>query len=142
MFNRRRTSKDLLDSVAGEITRSAGLTDQESDETVLSPLFLVRLRARIDRDHGLSKAAQSGQSASMLVVGWMKLALSAIVIVAAIAFWLVRVQARVGPEAELAPADPAPALTACSITATSACAISTGDVLELLLAKNIQESPK
>ena len=142
MFNRKRKSGDRMDSVAAEITRSAGLTDQESDAAVTSPPFLARLRARIESEESSREAAQSRAAAPTVAVGRMKLAFSGMVIVAAVAFWLIRIPAMSGAAANVGASDPAPVLSACSISATSACAISTGDVLQLLMSNNSQELPK
>jgi hypothetical protein len=141
MFKRRRISKNILDAAAVEVTRSAGLTHRECDATVTSPLFLAQLRARIESDKSRGQAAQPRSTYPVLDIGKMKLAFSVIVIVAAVLFWLIRIPAMSGTVADAA-SDQSPALTACSISATSACAISIGDVLQLLLSNNIKELPK
>ncbi len=129
-----------MDSVAAEVTRSAALADDESEAAIASPLFFSRLCSRVETEKRQIQAAESRPPA--LTVGSIKLALSGLTIVAAVAFWLVRIPVISGRAAQASRPGPVNALTACSISATTACAISTGDVLQLLISDNIQESPK
>ena len=141
MFKRKRSRKKQMDSVGAEVTRAAALTDDESEAAIASPLFFSRIRATIDRDKKQVRAAQPAPP--VLSIGAVKLALSGMTIVAAVAFWLVRlpVQASQTAERRQQPEATSP-LTACSISAVTACSISTADVLQLLLSDKTQELPK
>jgi hypothetical protein len=140
MFKRKESGRDRIDSVASEIARSAALTDQESESVVDSSLFYSRLRSRIESEKSRARAPKPRNIAVAFAISNMKLAFSGLMIVAAVAFWLIRIPAISGSAPK--PPDLAAGLTACSISATSACAISTGDVLQLLISNNIQELPK
>ena len=142
MFNKKRSREKQLDSLAAEVTRSAVLTDDESEAAIASPLFFSRIRATIDRQGKQVRDAEPVRP--VLSIGAVKLALSGLTIVAAVAFWLVRIPVGAGHTAysPLPGPEPAPVLTACSISAATACAISTGDVLQLLLSDKTQELPK
>jgi hypothetical protein len=142
MFNKKRNRERYMDSLAAEVTRSAALTDDESEAAIASPLFFSRIRATIDSQR--KQVRDAGPTPPVLSIGAIKLALSGLTIVAAVAFWLVRIPVAAGHSAyspQLGPT-PSPVLTACSISATTACAISTGDVLQLLLNDKTQEVPK
>ena len=142
MFNKKRSREKRMDSAAGEVARSAALTDDESEAAIASPLFFSGVRARIEREKKQVRVVEARPP--VLRVGAVKLALSGITIVAAVAFWLVRIPVGVGhPAYSPQPGpEPSPVLTACSISAATACAISTGDVLQLLLNDKTQELPK
>jgi hypothetical protein len=137
--NKKGRGADRMDSVAAEVTRAAALTDDESEAAIASPLFFSRLRATVQSEKRRMQAAESRPSA--IVVGNMKLALSGLTIVAAVAFWVVRMPSISDRVAASTP-EPSVGLTSCSISATSECQISTGDVLQLLLSSNLQELPK
>ena len=142
MFNKKRSRQRQLDSLAAEVTRSAALTGDESEAAIASPLFFSSIRATIDRQRKQVRAAEPARP--VLNIGSVKLALSGLTIVAAVAFWLVRIPVGAGHTAyspQPGP-EPTPVLTACSISAATACAISTGDVLQLLLSDKTQELPK
>jgi hypothetical protein len=144
MFKRKKSRETQMDSVAAEVTRTAALTDDESEAAIASPLFFSRLRATIERDKKLFEPAE--YRGPLLTVGIVKLALSGLVIIAAVAFWLARLPVMAGPayapKLDAHEAERRAPLTACSISAATACTISTGDVLQLLLSENIQELPK
>jgi len=141
MFNRKGNDAEALDAVAREIAKSAALADNESDAAVSSPLFLFRVRARIDREKSSRRAERDLSVAPVIGVGGMKLAFSGLMLAAAIFFWAVWIPSTRGQASEAERRSQQP-LTACSISATSACAITTGDVLELLLSNSSQELPK
>jgi hypothetical protein len=144
MFKRKRNRETQMDSLAAEATRSAALSDDESEAAIASPLFFSRIRASIEKGKKHVKPAESRRP--LLTVGTVKLALSGFMIIAAIAFWLARLPVMAGhayaPKPIAQGPEPRTPLTACSISAVTACTISTGDVLQLLLSQNIQELPK
>jgi len=140
MFKRKRSRKKQMDSVGAEVTRAAALTDDESEAAIASPLFFSRIRATIDRDKKQVRAAQPAPP--VLSIGAVKLALSGMTIVAAVAFWLVRIPVQASQLADRQQPEATSPLTACSISAVTACSISTADVLQLLLSDKTQELPK
>jgi len=133
---------DNIGLVASEITRSAALTDEESEEVVSSPQFFSVLRAEIDREKQRRQAVPIKPIAPAIVLGKMKVAFSALMIIAAVTFWLLRIPTLTRRNSEESRSEEGPGLTACSLSATSACAITTGDVLQLLISDNVQELPK
>jgi hypothetical protein len=139
MFKRKKGSGDRVESLVGEVTRSAAITDEESEAAITSPIFFARLRARIETESNRRQVVESRPIVPALAVGNMKLALSGLMVVAAVAFWLTRIPGMSAWAKEARPPDPPAGLTACSLSATNACAISTGDVLQLLLSNNAQE---
>jgi hypothetical protein len=143
MFKRKESDAEIIDAVAAEITRSAAVGDDESEAAVSSPHFFARLSARIESEKRGRQAEKVRPIAPALAIGNIKLALSGLTLAAAVAFWLIRIPTIPGRAADAGLPNSQAALTACSISATSACAISTGDVLQLLLSNNnTQELPK
>src|SRR5215468_4856193 len=91
MFKEKGSRLDNIASVAREITRSAALTDEESEAVVSSRQIFSILRAGIDREKELSQAVPAQPTTPTTVLGKLKLAFSALMIVAAVMFWLLRI---------------------------------------------------
>src|SRR5262245_19925749 len=142
MFKGKRSRVDNVASVASAITRSGALTDEESEAAVSSPQFFSALLAGLDSERHRGQAVRVRIIAATVVPGKMKMAFSALMIVAAVTFWLFRIPALARRNVNVSRPEPSPALNACSLSATSACAITTGDVLQLVISDNLQEVPK
>lgn len=141
MKEKKETSKDRVDWVAAEVIRSSALTFDEADAAVESPLLLSRVRRAISSERH-RKAQSEWSHPQAFAVGKLKLAFAGLATAAAVTFWIVRIPTASALQERTVQAEAPATLTACSISATSACAISTGDVLQLLLSNNIQELPK
>jgi hypothetical protein len=127
-----------LDRVGKSVTCASGIADDKADQIASSPFLYAQLRARIEAERKQKAAQSSGWFATFKVARRAIPALALIAIAAVASLWFtatkytdgdVRGGVIVDVGYELSP------VTACSLSATDECAISSEEVLATMFAE-------
>ena len=136
MFRGSKINKDSerLDCIGNEALRAAAMSDEEADRAALSPFLYSRVLSRIEAERQTDAGGSWIMSIALPGRAVSAFALAAMLAVAT--FWVAssrsdRVEA--GPASGSTAA--AGVVSACSLSSTDECAISTEDVLATLFAE-------
>src|SRR5215831_1643082 len=91
MFNGKQRRRDHVDIAARDIIRAAAPGDEELETAISSPLFWCALRTRIEREQKAAQGVAATLPSPPAFVGKLKMAVSLLMIIGAIGFWLLRV---------------------------------------------------
>jgi hypothetical protein len=141
--NKDASNDESLDRAAQLIVRAGGIGDEKADEAASAPFLYARLRARIEAERAQQAEQQNG--------GWFEtfkiarravLALALVALVAVGAFWFAGPKVAVNESLGAASPDAASVesgpelspMSACALSATDECAISSEEVLATMFA--------
>lgn len=135
--------KAAAERAGREVLRAACATDEETQQAVASPFLYARIRARIAAEQQARERTGDAASAVKLwaVARRAIPALALVAILALSSFWMFGTGATSEamttqappPAAVLLPEQPSLVVTACSLAAKDECAVSTNDVMALLM---------
>ena len=132
MFERREKPPSLTnaDEMGKRIVRAGSLNEKDAEQAVSAPFLFARVRANI------AEESSKRQSRSGILQGRFmdlaELALAVLVVAAAGVFWSSRAQSLTATPVSPKP-DTVVTLTACSVSASDRCVISTGQVVQLVM---------
>lgn len=134
---------ELLDRAGHSVARASGMDETEADKIASSPFLYARLRARIAAEQARQTEPDSGWFATLKIAQRAIPALGLIAIAAIAALWFVATKYADRPlpdGASVYVSYPLTPITACSLSSTDECAISSEEVLATMFAE--QEGKK
>jgi hypothetical protein len=129
--------REALDRAAKIIVRAAGAGEEKSDEAAAAPFLYARLRARIEAERAEQAEQSAGWFETFKIARRAVVALALVALVALGSFWLAGPRAAVNESLGDASIETEPQLSpvsACALSATDECAISSEEVLATMFA--------
>lgn len=147
---------DRLDSAEHTVIRLGSLSDAEAEAVASSPYLFERIRARIEAEAAKPDSGTSGAlppnpwrawvawSLGGFVGGFAKLKIGLAILALAVstAFWIDRMRSMDAPMESNSASPPiqTAGISACALSNVDRCAISTSDVLQLVIASGARRS--
>lgn len=135
---KNQSHDEPLDRLGNSITRASGIGEDKADQIASSPFLYAQLRARIEAERKQKAEQSSGWFATFKVARRAIPALALIAIAAVASLWFAAAKYTVGDARGSANIDVSYQLspiTACSLSATDECAISSEEVLATMFAE-------
>ncbi|HST22147.1 MAG TPA: hypothetical protein VLR90_13570 [Blastocatellia bacterium] len=134
---------ELLDRVGKSVARASGISEDKADQIATSPFLYARLRARIEAERKQKSEPDIGWFATFKIARRAIPALALVAIAAVASLWFAATKYTVSPPPGGANVEvnyPLTPVTACSLSSTDECAISSEEVLATMFAE--QEGKK
>jgi hypothetical protein len=140
MFWKKRDQShtELLDRVGMSITRASGIDETRADQIASSPFLYRRLRARIEAERKQRAEPDGGWFATFKIARRAIPVLAFVAIAAVLSLWFAATKQTDIPSSDGANvyvSYPLTPVTACSLSATDECAISSEEVLATMFAE-------
>lgn len=135
---RNQSHTQLLDGVAKSVARRSGIGEDMADQISSSPFLYARLRARIEAERKQQAEPEGGWLATFKIARRAIPALALIAIAAVASLWFAAAKYADNPlpgGANVYVSTPLTPVTACSLSATDECAISSEEVLATMFAE-------
>jgi len=135
---KNQSHDELLDRVGKSVARASGISEDDVDQVASSPFLYARLRARIEAERKQQAEPDGGWFATFKIARRAISALALVAIAAVASLWFAATKYTVSPSPggvnveinySLTP------ITACSLSATDECAISSEEVLATMFAE-------
>ena len=135
---KNQSHDELLDRVGKSVARASGISEDDVDQVASSPFLYARLRARIEAERKQQAEPDGGWFATFKIARRAIPALALVAIAAVLALWFAATKYTVSPlpggvNAEISYS--LTPITACSLSATDECAISSEEVLATMFAE-------
>jgi hypothetical protein len=138
-WKKKNQSKDeLLDRVGQSVARASGIGEDKAEQIASSPFLYARLRARIEAERNQQAEPDGGWFATFKIARRAIPALALVAIAAVASLWFAATKYTVSPPpggANIEASYPLTPVTACSLSATDECAISSEEVLATMFAE-------
>jgi len=140
--NNESLDRESLDRAAKLIVRAAGIGKEKADEAASAPFLYARLLARIEAERAQQAEQNGGWFETFRIARRAVLALALVALVAVGSFWFLGPTVAVNEPLGAANIDAASVesgpelspVSACSLSATDECAISSEEVLATMFA--------
>ena len=136
--NKNQSPDELLDRVGKSVARASGISEDKADQIASSPFLYARLRARIEAERKQQSEPDIGWFATFKIARRAIPALALVAIAAVATLWFAATKYTVSPSpggANVYVSNPLTPVTACSLSATDECAISSEEVLATMFAE-------
>lgn len=135
---KNQSHDELLDRIGKSVASASGLSESEADQVASSPFLYARLRARIEAERNKQAEPDIGWFATFKIARRAIPALALVAIAAVASLWFAATKYTVSPPpggASVEVSYPLTPVTACSLSATDECAISSEEVLATMFAE-------
>jgi hypothetical protein len=135
---KNQSHDELLDRVGKSVARASGINESEADQIASSPFLYARLRARIEAERKPQQEPDGGWLATFTIARRATVALALVAIAAVASLWFAATKYTADPPpggANVYVHYPLTPVTACSLSATDECAISSEEVLATMFAE-------
>lgn len=129
---------ELLDRIGKSVARASGIDETKADQVASSPFLYAQLRARIEAERKQQTEPDSSWFATFKIARRAIPALALIAIAAVTSLWIAATKYTANPlpgGANLYVSYPLTPITACSLSSTDECAISSEEVLATMFAE-------
>lgn len=140
---KNQSHDELLDRAGKSVARASGINDSEADQVASSPFLYARLRARIETERKQRTEPDGNWLAAFKIARRAIPALALVAIAAVVSLWSASTDHPVSPSpggAKVEVTYPLAPITACSLSSSDECAISSEEVLATMFAE--QEGKK